>query len=324
MTNQSQPPLEKRLEASEHLSCPITKREWFMDLEHPELGIVPTYGGPFDSYTVPEVDEDGHLRCERYDHDAGAWVEGGEPLNVYLTTEQPCNHDLPRWIDRHREPEIACPHEAADLLPQPASERERILREALNAIIVRCTDGARDYDWRPVIRDIAQRAIDQVPDNAIHNVAATGAGEEAQPDDQARLAAYQQEYERLFNWRDLWNRLSNSKRFKLASQNDGIEEKAARANRLIGKLIADYDAATPPAPSAAAEAQLAELDNRINTNVARMEESQKVSQSELNSIEFSAPTTGPAEAPQGVDYTTHMQQQLSRLDALLDPVDEDE
>jgi hypothetical protein len=71
---------------------------------------------------------------------------------------------------------------------------------------------------------------------------------EGEPQDEAAaLAAYRQEYERLFNWRDLWNRLSNSKRFKLASQNDRIEEKAARANRLIGKLIADYDASAPTA-----------------------------------------------------------------------------
>lgn len=65
------------------------------------------------------------------------------------------------------------------------------------------------------------------------------------------LAAYQQEYERLLNWRDLWIRLSNTKRFQLASQNERIEAKAARANRLIGQLIADYDAATPPVPRAA-------------------------------------------------------------------------
>lgn len=90
--------------------CPITRRPWFMDIEHPELGEVPTYGGPFDSYTVPEVDDDGDLRCERYDHDAGAWVEGGDPLGIWLTTAQPCNHDLPNFLERHFELEIACDH----------------------------------------------------------------------------------------------------------------------------------------------------------------------------------------------------------------------
>lgn len=83
--------------------CPITHRPFFMNLEHPEMGEVPTFGGPFDSYTIPEVDEDGHLQCERYDHDAGAWVEGGEPLGIWLTTEQPINFHLPPWLKRSRE-----------------------------------------------------------------------------------------------------------------------------------------------------------------------------------------------------------------------------
>ncbi|HCO9878511.1 TPA: ead/Ea22-like family protein, partial [Escherichia coli] len=31
--------------------CPITGRAFFMWIEHPTLGNVPTYGGPLDSYT---------------------------------------------------------------------------------------------------------------------------------------------------------------------------------------------------------------------------------------------------------------------------------
>lgn len=96
------------------LECPITRRPFFMNMDHPEMGEVPTFGGPFDSYTIPHVDDDGDLRCERYDHDAGEWVEGGEPVGVYLTTEQPCNHDLPAWLERSREPEVVCGH-----LPSP-------------------------------------------------------------------------------------------------------------------------------------------------------------------------------------------------------------
>lgn len=57
-----------------------------MWLDHPEKGMVPTYGGPFDSYTIPEPDlQDGNLEfhdiewfCERYDHDEGCWVDGFE------------------------------------------------------------------------------------------------------------------------------------------------------------------------------------------------------------------------------------------------------
>lgn len=68
--------------------CPITFRPFFMWIEHPEKGLVPTYGGPYDSYTIPEPDmpEDGkktefhdiEFYCERYDHDEGAWVDGSE------------------------------------------------------------------------------------------------------------------------------------------------------------------------------------------------------------------------------------------------------
>jgi hypothetical protein len=70
--------------------CPITRRDFFMLIEHPELGLVPTYGGPFDSYTIPEMDGEPdqpfhqrELFVRRYDHDAGCW-KGNEyiPLRV--------------------------------------------------------------------------------------------------------------------------------------------------------------------------------------------------------------------------------------------------
>ena len=61
--------------------CPITHRDFFMVLEHPELGLIPTYGGPLDSYTMPEMegrpDDEFHERSlfvHRYDHDRGEWV----------------------------------------------------------------------------------------------------------------------------------------------------------------------------------------------------------------------------------------------------------
>lgn len=69
-------------------TCPFTKRPYFMHLEHEELGRVPTYGGPFDSYTIPAPDDDGHMRCERYDHDAGNWVDGGEPTGLLVISER--------------------------------------------------------------------------------------------------------------------------------------------------------------------------------------------------------------------------------------------
>lgn len=67
--------------------CPITGRAFFMWIEHPKLGNVPTYGGPLDSYTIPTKDSDGEFSCERYDHDFGGWVES-ECLGLYLIDDE--------------------------------------------------------------------------------------------------------------------------------------------------------------------------------------------------------------------------------------------
>ncbi len=67
--------------------CPITQRPFFMTIEHPEHGMVPTYGGPYDSYTIPERDDDGDWICERYDHDDGAWVEGYESTGIVVVKD---------------------------------------------------------------------------------------------------------------------------------------------------------------------------------------------------------------------------------------------
>ncbi|HIA3338168.1 TPA: ead/Ea22-like family protein [Escherichia coli] len=67
--------------------CPITGRAFFMWIEHPTLGNVPTYGGPLDSYTIPTKDGDGEFSCERYDHDFGGWVES-ECLGLFLIDDR--------------------------------------------------------------------------------------------------------------------------------------------------------------------------------------------------------------------------------------------
>jgi len=67
--------------------CPVTNRPFFLWIEHPSGGMVPTYGGPYDSYTIPTVDSDGEFCCERYDHDEGAWVDS-ECLSVRLTDDR--------------------------------------------------------------------------------------------------------------------------------------------------------------------------------------------------------------------------------------------
>ncbi|ANJ76544.1 hypothetical protein PQH03_28335 [Ralstonia insidiosa] len=73
--------------------CPITRRDFFMVLEHPELGLLPTYGGPLDSYTIPEMEgeptEELHERSlfvHRYDHDRGEWVDD-ESINLRVIEE---------------------------------------------------------------------------------------------------------------------------------------------------------------------------------------------------------------------------------------------
>ncbi len=67
--------------------CPITRRPFFMWIEHPSDGMVPTYGGPLDSYTIPTLDSDGEFCCERFDHDEGCWVDS-ECVGVRLTNDQ--------------------------------------------------------------------------------------------------------------------------------------------------------------------------------------------------------------------------------------------
>lgn len=68
--------------------CPITGREFFMWVTHHESGDdVPTYGGPFDSYTIPTQDKDGSFSCERYDHDFGGWKDW-ENVGLMLVDDQ--------------------------------------------------------------------------------------------------------------------------------------------------------------------------------------------------------------------------------------------
>ncbi|EOC1313603.1 ead/Ea22-like family protein [Cronobacter turicensis] len=55
--------------------CPVTNRPFFLWIEHPSDGMVPTYGGPYDSYTIPTMGDSGEFSCERYDHDFGGWVD---------------------------------------------------------------------------------------------------------------------------------------------------------------------------------------------------------------------------------------------------------
>ena len=70
--------------------CPITGRPFFMWIEHHKTGqMVPTYGGPYDSYTIPVRDDDGSYCRERYDHDNGWWVTNEvEDVGVQIVSDQ--------------------------------------------------------------------------------------------------------------------------------------------------------------------------------------------------------------------------------------------
>jgi hypothetical protein len=76
--------------------CPITNRPFFMLIEDEQGVPKATYGGPLDSYTIPEIEDyekgtplhERSMTCRRYDHDAGAWVEGCETIDIKLINEQ--------------------------------------------------------------------------------------------------------------------------------------------------------------------------------------------------------------------------------------------
>ena len=70
--------------------CPITGLPFFMWIEHHETGQnVPTYGGPYDSYTIPVRDKDGSYCRERYDHDLGGWrADEVEDVGIQIVSDQ--------------------------------------------------------------------------------------------------------------------------------------------------------------------------------------------------------------------------------------------
>lgn len=69
--------------------CPFTGRVFWGNIEHPELGVVATYGGPYDTYTLPQRDaDDASYYVYRFDHDAGAWVDGVEDIGVAVVDDQ--------------------------------------------------------------------------------------------------------------------------------------------------------------------------------------------------------------------------------------------
>ncbi len=70
-------------------ACPLTGRAFYGNIEHPTLGWVAVYGGPFFAHSIPMLSSDDELRAERYDFDEGAWVEGGMPIGHFYYDQQP-------------------------------------------------------------------------------------------------------------------------------------------------------------------------------------------------------------------------------------------
>lgn len=119
--------------------CPVTGRKFFMWVRHWERGVVPTYGGPYDSFTLAERDEHGTFWCERYDHDEGVWSD-----SIHI--------DL-RLIDNQRDD---CDHGQIEELQaalQVAKDRSRTItlsgceftEEELIGRAVRCVSGTSRY-----------------------------------------------------------------------------------------------------------------------------------------------------------------------------------
>ena len=146
---------------------PITGAPFFMWIEHPERGMVPTYGRPFDSYTLCErdIDEsnsDVRFYRERFDHDEGAWVDGCESVGFSLITQ-----------DRL----ISLEDSLARLASKPSrSEAEAILQDVYDA-------GLRQGKWlvqntAPNAPIYIQPSMDSVIEQALDTLAARPSREE--------------------------------------------------------------------------------------------------------------------------------------------------
>lgn len=84
--------------------CPVTGLPFFMAIEHPEKGMVPTYGGPYDSYTIPEPtsynsdENEQEMIRERFDHDEGNWRNEYEIVPFKI-----CNEDYLIGLESERD-----------------------------------------------------------------------------------------------------------------------------------------------------------------------------------------------------------------------------
>jgi hypothetical protein len=75
-------------------SCPITQRPYVLTVEHPDLGLVPMYGGPLDLYTIPHLEGEASLpmherplACFHFNLETNCWV-AMERLSLRIVEEE--------------------------------------------------------------------------------------------------------------------------------------------------------------------------------------------------------------------------------------------
>ncbi len=87
--------------------CPITLRPFFLWIMHPDRGYVPTYGGPYDSYTIPEAEKpENHKEvprheveysCLQFDHDEGCWQDDEQGSVPFCVVAEDFLIELGAW-----------------------------------------------------------------------------------------------------------------------------------------------------------------------------------------------------------------------------------
>lgn len=115
--------------------CPVTGEPFFMVIRHPDLGWVPTYGGPHDSWTAPERDEgdDAPFKLFRYhyDHDDGSWHEY-EAMGLTVSEDQRPREESPDDMIAALAPIVAEEHLHTSM--GGAAHKTRALRAATRAL----------------------------------------------------------------------------------------------------------------------------------------------------------------------------------------------
>jgi hypothetical protein len=128
--------------------CPITGLGFFMWIKHHKTNQwVPTYGGPYDSYTIPERDDKGEFTRQRYDHDEDGWlIDEYETIPVRVVDEN-MPHDFEeskRELAELKRTPHPQPTTNADATTAPASQPAASERDAgkVNAELLRVVEQA--------------------------------------------------------------------------------------------------------------------------------------------------------------------------------------